>query len=846
MLYKKPLFLSGRGNCAGAAPIRGVSLPYSQRFQLAFITGWVFRKGAAAVVSCALPAATFSRPFTLFMSHRCFTTTTSKYVIPADPNQLEGKPRELSRLVEERLAVSKKCLLQPRSEESTSAGSSSAATIDASGFPLSHIRNVSVVAHVDHGKTTLTDAILRWAGLLPRESAVGTYTDRLQVERERGITVKAQTCSIVLKRKSNHPLSSATEKAVTSADEEIFYLINLVDTPGHADFQYEVSRSLRATEGALLLVDANQGVQAQTLAQYHAVLHEEVELLPVLTKLDVVTSDDRVDKTMKGMGDTMGIVESEVLLTSAKKMQGVEALFQAIIDRVPPPRGRVGFSDFSQLPLMFAGGALRQQVEDTMVPFRGLLFDCWTAECGGMREAKEYSENGNATAAFNGDHREEEVYGLIRVIDGTVSPGANVFTFHTQHRLKITEVGVVHPSLFPLPALTAGMVGYVVLKGLRKDVLHVGETLCALPTSRFICAPPSSPESARPPQDSSSHHTASLHSSDGVQCVYPVAGFRPIHPVVFAGVYPDDDTLITSLSKAVQSLCLNDPAVTVHPIKCQALGAGLQLGFLGLLHLQVFMDRLLQEFRTPVLVTPPQVQYMYVAHGEDPSDPSQRKPITVENWRWAHEGVKAYLEPVVLTTVVTPLEYYDLIHQAALRSHRAVEKDVEGLDDGRMLVRYWMPLEDLARGFFSTVKALSHGYATLEYEPPQYREAELVKVDIIIHKAKISALSFICSTHEAGPRARTVLHSLKTNLKRCNIDLPLQAVLGQKVIARETIKAYRKDVTAKIHAGDISRKQKKWNDQKKGKQQLAKRTAGTVTLDQSVLSAAMGATLIGK
>lgn len=878
---------------------------------------------------------------------------SSKYIIPPDPHHLHPAPGRLKSILTERLAASRQqfhertkwrnssCLHKTsirdgRNVENNGGSSKSAedkkspspfpASLPFSAFPLSGIRNVSVVAHVDHGKTTLTDAILRWCGLLPSESAVGTFTDRLPVEKERGITIKAQTCTILL-RQRYHPnqvsddLRKGEKEELSSVvigtnDDDapnseavgwIYYLINFVDTPGHADFQYEVSRSLHATEGALLLVDANQGVQAQTLAQFYGVLEREGQIVPVLTKMDAVSSDDRVDKTLTEMGDSMGMLGlEEIVLTSAKQKKGIEAVFQAIIDRVPPPTGQVGYSDWSQLPLMHPSSPQRQAAEREMVPLRALVFDCWTAESGGMIERPVPSviqpsnsssrsltacsidvaqgstgNNINSLSSISEKGREGGIYCLIRVVDGTLTSGTSLVLFHHPHlRPKVEEVGIIHPTLHPLPALTAGMVGYAFLKGVNKEDVRVGETFCTIISSRYVLASSgenkkeaggSQPgakqvneekrimekevEEENPSKASSpvSSFNASRVSPSGStrgasrSCIeiHPIPGFHRTHPVVFAGLFPDDDNYIASLRESVSLLCLNDPAVSVESIQCQALGPGLQLGFFGLLHLQVFIDRLLQEFGMPVLVTPPQVQYMYVGVNEDVTNTTLHKPLTVETWRWPHEGVGAYLEPVVHVTVISPVSHFDAIHQAAVTSFRGVEEDIKGLDDGRMAVRYLMPLGDLARGFFTVVKSVSHGYASLDYDQPHYVEASVVKVDIIINKAKIGALSFICPQHEAVTKAKKVLQSLKENLSRCNVDLPLQALIGQKVVARETIKAYRKDVTAKIHAGDISRKLKKWNDQKKGKKRMAKRTVGTVTLDQSVLSAAMGATMLG-
>lgn len=654
-------------------------------------------------------------------------------------------------------------------------------------FPPERIRNFAVVAHIDHGKTTLSDAILRRTGVLSG-SQVGTYTDRLLVERKRGITVKAQTCSIFVVHKGEE------------------YLLNLIDTPGHVDFQYEVSRSLSASEAALLLVDVAQGIEAQTMAHFHVALDRGLSILPVLTKMDTVIDDTLVNRTLQELEDSTGLLRREVLFTSAKELRGVEALLSAIIERVPPPAGVMGLSDTCQLPPFPPNSAERAEMEDKMVPLRALLFDSWTTECGGGLH-RSISQSGEKDSTKDGG----TVTCLVRIIDGTLTAKTVVTFYHSQKRCEAREVGIIHPEMRPTAALTAGMVGYVVFSQLRREDFSVGETLYTLPTRKFTR-----------------------------KDIVSVAGFKRVHPVVFAGFYPDEDEYITQLREAVEKLRVNEPAVTLEPLECPALGAGLQLGFLGMLHMQVFQERLLAEFGQRVLVTPPVVQYKYREAGADVKQPL--KPLTVHTWKWLHEGVECYLEPYVTATIITQREYFQAIDGEALRRFRGEQLDMRVLDDARVLLRYKMPLADLVRGFFSTVKSLSHGYASLDYDDPVYEEADLVKVDVVVQKSRVSALSVICPRAEAAAIGKRIVTSLKSNLTRSAIDIPLQAVVGAKIVARETVKAYRKDVTAKIHAGDISRKQKKWNDQKKGKERMARRTVGSVTLDQSVLAAAMGAT----
>ncbi|RNE98576.1 putative GTP-binding protein [Trypanosoma rangeli] len=656
-------------------------------------------------------------------------------------------------------------------------------------FPPSRIRNFAVVAHVDHGKTTLSDAVLRRTGVLSG-SQVGTYTDRLLVERQRGITVKAQTCSIFV---------------VHNGEE---FLLNLIDTPGHVDFQYEVSRSLSASEAALLLVDVAQGIEAQTMAHFHTALERGLTIIPVFTKMDTVLSDVPVDRALQELEDSTGLLRREVVFTSAKEQLGVEGLLRTIVERVPPPVGLVGLSDLRQLPPLLPGSAERTAMEKKMVPLRALLFDSWTSECGGglRRAAPRGGDKGNSSDCSDGN-----VTCLIRVIDGTLTAKTVVLFYHSHRRCEALEVGIIHPELRPTTALTAGMVGYVTFSKLSREDFSVGETLYTLPTRTFTR-----------------------------ESIVPVTGFKRVHPVVFAGFYPDEGEYITQLREAVEKLRVNEPAVTMEPLDCPALGAGLQLGFLGMLHMQVFQERLLAEFGQRVLVTPPLVQYKYREVGVDAEAPL--KPLTVHSWRWLHEGVSCYLEPYVTVTIITPREHFQGIDSEALQQFRGEQLDMRVLDDARILVRYKMPLADLVRGFFDVVRSVSHGYASLDYDDPVYEEADLVKVEVAVQKSRVSALSVICPRSEASAVGKRIVSSLKSNLTRGAVDIPLQAMVGAKIIARETVRAYRKDVTAKIHAGDISRKQKKWNDQKKGKERMARRTVGTVTLDQSVLAAAMGAT----
>lgn len=628
-----------------------------------------------------------------------------------------------------------------------------------SDFPRERIRNFAVIAHIDHGKTTLSDAILRRTRVLKSDGAVGTYMDKLLVERERGITIKAQTCSMF----------------VTYKGEE--YLLNLIDTPGHVDFQYEVSRSLGACEGAVLLVDASQGIEAQTMANFYLAMEANLTVVPALTKLDTVMNDEQVETIIQQVEDATGLLSREVLLTAAKQKLGVEALLEAVIERVPCPQGKRS----SQGASVSAAGTLKESSGDA--PLRALVFDCWP-------HVDEKS-------------KEEGICCLVRVIDGEVTRKTVASLLQAKKRYVIKELGIMHPEPCPVGCLTAGMVGYLFIPGITREDISIGETI-----------------------------SSTLQSG-----VEPIPGFRKVKPVVFAGFFPDESEQLSSIKTAIDKLRVSDPSVTSTTLECPALGPGMQLGFLGMLHMNVFQERLFAEYAKKVLVTPPQVQYQYV-DGE-----GKVFELNVFNWKWPHEGAVSYLEPWVRATIVCPLDHFGAVNSEALAHFRAEQIEMKPFDGLRTLVRYRMPLAELARGFFDRVKSLSHGYASLEYDDPVYEPADIVKLDIVINKAKVSALSCICARQNAATVGRRIVSALKENLTRSVVDLPIQAFVSTKCVARETVGAYHKDVCSKIHAGDISRKMKKWADQKKGKEKLAKRLVGTAQLDQDVLAAAMGATI---
>ena len=611
-------------------------------------------------------------------------------------------------------------------------------------WPMERTRNFSIIAHIDHGKTTLADSILRRCGLIKDSGDVGRYMDKLQVERERGITVKAQTCSLFVK----DPRDGKE------------YLLNLIDTPGHVDFSYEVSRSLGASEGAVLLVDATQGIEAQTMANLYLALDNNLTIVPALTKLDAVLNDSAVESSLTQIEDSTGLLRDEVLLTASKKRLGIEQLLLAVIDRVPTPADN---------------GKGKAEGDG-----RALLFDCWS----------------------NPDPKVGGIIALVRVLDGKFEAKTHISLLNVKKRVEVREVGIMNPEMTPTSCLSAGMVGYIVLPSAERADMLIGDTFAANNN------------------------------------VAPVPGFKHVKPMVFAGFFPDEGQLVTSLRTCVENLRINDPSVTVEQIECPALGSGLQLGFLGMLHMQVFQERLFAEYWKTVLVTPAQARYMYLDHS------GKRHDLTLYNWKGKHEGVASYLEPYVKATVIVKNEHFTAVNGKAVTSFRAECLDQKSLDGTRTVAYYRMPLADLVKGFFDFLKQETHGYGHLEYDDPVYEEADLVKVDIVVNKANISALGTISPRQNADQTGRRIVRSLKENLRRAIVDLPIQAFVGGKCIARETVGAYAKDVTAKIHAGDLSRKQKKWDQQKKGKAAMAKRMVGSAQLDQETIAAAMGATFV--
>jgi GTP-binding protein LepA len=643
--------------------------------------------------------------------------------------------------------------------------------LKAGPIPQSRIRNFSIIAHVDHGKTTLSDAILKRTKVVEQHdmSGVGNaavYMDKLAVEKERGITVKAQTASIFVKR----PAPDGT-----GGEEEL--LLNLIDTPGHIDFAYEVQRSLTASEGAVLLVDAAQGVQAQTMANFHLAFGADIAIVPALTKCDAVVDEDRVDAVAVAVENATGFLNKEIVRTSARSGKGLETILIRVMNEVPAPSG------------------------DPDAPLRAYLFDAWF----GPHKRRVVRPGVESFEAMR------TVLCNVRVVDGSIRVGDTVTLMGStpgggeRKEYRVYDCGVLHPDPVSTGVLYAGMVGFVDVGMDSRKEANVGDTMVN-------------------PQ-----HLKQLK---------PVAPFAAQQPIIFATFHPNEGESFETMREAIDKLCINDPSVTVNMVKCPAFGPGLQLGFFGQLHQSVFEDRLSSEFELDVLVTPAQVFYKYRdAAGNE-------HPLHAAEWVGDKQrnSVVALLEPVVTATIVCREQDFGVLNSEATAHFRAEFVDSQTLDGGRMSVKFRMPLAELIRGLMERIMQLSHGFASLEYDELTYEASDLVKIDVQVNKKPIPALSTITTKRDALAVGKRLVAALKENIKIASVTLPVQAMVGGKIIARETVSARKKDVLSKIHAGDYSRKAKKLGEQKRGQKDRAQRMVGQFSLDSETLSTVMGAT----
>ncbi|KAM6132662.1 LOW QUALITY PROTEIN: translation factor GUF1, mitochondrial [Pterocles gutturalis] len=586
-------------------------------------------------------------------------------------------------------------------------------------YPVENIRNFSIIAHVDHGKSTLADRLLEITGTIVKTDHNKQVLDKLQVERERGITVKAQSASLFY----NH--------------EGVNYLLNLIDTPGHVDFSYEVSRSLSACQGVILVVDANEGVQAQTVANFYLAFEAQLAIIPVINKIDLKNADpERVEKQIEKLFD---IPIDECVRISAKQ-DNVEKVLQKVIEKIPPPQC------------------------NTADPLKALVFD----------------------STF--DHY-RGVVANIALFGGEIQKGDKIVSAHTKKRYEVNEVGILTPNEQPTHKLYAGQVGYLIAGMKEVTEAQIGDTL--------------------------------LYK----QPVEPLPGFKSAKPRVLCRwrrMYPADQTEYNNLKSALERLTLNDSSVTVHRDSSLALGAGWRLGFLGLLHMEVFNQRLEQEYNI-VILTAPTVPYKAILSSAKLIKEYGKAEITIINPAQFPDklSVSEYLEPTVLGTIVTPHEYIGKII-ALCQDRRAVQKDMLYIDERRVMLKYLFPLNEIVVDFYDALKSLSSGYASFDYEDAGYQAADLIKMDILLNGNPVEELATIIHNDKAYATGKFLCERLKDAIPRQLFEIAIQAAIGKKIIARETLKAYRKNVVAKCYGGDITRRMKLLKRQAEGKKLMRK------------------------
>lgn len=573
------------------------------------------------------------------------------------------------------------------------------------------IRNFSIIAHIDHGKSTLADALLNVTGSLSSREEKAQFLDNMDLERERGITIKAQTVCL----------------SFDSADGNN-YQINLIDTPGHVDFSYEVSRSLAACEGAILVVDAAQGVEAQTLANVYLALSNNLEIIPVLNKIDLPSADPEGVK--KQIEETVGLDCSEIIHASAKERIGIKEILEAIVKKVPPPKA------------------------DRSLPLRALIFDSWFDSYQG-------------------------VVILVRAVDGQVKIGDRIKFMATDRNYEVLKLGKYAPFPVFVDQLMAGEVGFVVcgIKDIR-DV-RVGDTVTSYKAS----------------------------------ALEPLPGFQRIKPMVFAGIFPVDATDYENLKVALDKLALNDSSLAFEVEKSAALGFGYRCGFLGLLHMEIVQERLEREFNLNLITTAPTVVYkIHMTNGDikeldNPSQiPDESKIVKME-------------EPYVKVTIHTPTEYIGALLKLC-EDKRGHQLKMDYVTEKKVIIEYKLPMNEMVMDFYDRLKSISKGYASLEYELMGFEESDLVKMDVLINSEPIDALSLIVHRSKSQTRGRALTEKMKELIPRQQYQVAIQAAIGSKIVARETLSALRKDVTAKCYGGDISRKRKLLERQKEGKKRL--------------------------
>lgn len=575
------------------------------------------------------------------------------------------------------------------------------------------IRNFSIIAHIDHGKSTLADRIIEYTGAIDKREMKEQLLDSMDIERERGITIKAQTVRLYY-----------------NADDQNRYQLNLIDTPGHVDFTYEVSRSLSACEGALLVVDASQGVEAQTIANAYLAIDQNLELIPVINKIDLPNAD--VERVKKEIEEIIGIDASNAIAASAKEGMGTKEILESIVKNIPPPAG------------------------DPHKPLKAVVFDSWYDSYQG-------------------------VVVLIRVIDGSISKGDRIKFMATSKEYEVDSLGVFTPKSVEVSSLTTGEVGYFIA-GIKtlKDV-KIGDTVTF----------------AKNPTDR------------------PFPGFKNIKPVVFCGFYPVDPKDYEDLRDSLEKLMLNDSSISFEPENSMALGFGFRCGFLGLLHMEIIQERLEREFDLNLITTAPTVVYKVTktdGSKMDVDNPAKLPPV----------GEIEYIEePIINATIVVPNDFVGNVIQL-LQQKRGIQKNMHYASSTRVILEYELPLSEVVIDFYDKLKSASKGYASFDYEHAGYKVSELTKLDILINGEPVDALSIIVHKDQAYYKGRELVDKMKDVIPRQMFDIAIQAALGNKIIARSTVKAFRKNVTAKCYGGDITRKKKLLEKQKEGKKRMRK------------------------
>ncbi|MBP2653878.1 MAG: lepA 2 [Firmicutes bacterium] len=589
-----------------------------------------------------------------------------------------------------------------------------------------NIRNFSIIAHIDHGKSTLADRLLEYTGTLTAREMEDQVLDQMELERERGITIKAQSVQLNYKARDGQT-----------------YMLNLIDTPGHVDFTYEVSRSLAACEGALLVVDAAQGIEAQTMANVYLALEHDLEIIPVINKIDLPSADP--ERVKQEIEDVIGLDTSDAVLASAKTGIGIEEILEAIVRKIPSPKG------------------------DNDAPLRALIFDSHFDSYKGVI-----------------------VY--VRVVDGCIKPGMKIKMMATEKIFEVNEVGVFRPYLVGVDELGPGQVGFFAASIKNVKDSRVGDTVT---------------DGERPVRE-------------------PLPGYRKVTPMVFCGLYPVESSDYDNLRDALEKLQLNDAALIFEPETSVALGFGFRCGFLGLLHMDVIQERLEREYNLALITTAPNVIYMvYKTDGEvcridNPSNlPTPQEIDHID-------------EPYVKATVIVPNDYVGSVMELS-QEKRGEFKDMKYLDTSRVMLTYHLPLSEIIYDYFDRLKSSTRGYASLDYELIGYQASNLVKLDILLNGTPVDALSVIVHSERAQYRGRLLAEKLRGIIPRQMFEIPIQAAIGNKVIARETVRAMRKDVLAKCYGGDITRKRKLLEKQKEGKKRM--KQVGNVEVPQEAFMA---------